>query len=129
MPDEKSPQFGGLLSAFLMHFCSGKPMHFCSGVDMPPSMSKHRGSYTLAEYPGDMVRLACNRCGRRGQYRKATLIARYGADVPLPDIRLLIAECERYDRVTGGCRVHFPDLAPNPPSSPGSPPGSRDSWT
>src|SRR6478752_8222706 len=33
MPDEKGPQFGGLLSAFLMHFCSGKPMHFCSGVD------------------------------------------------------------------------------------------------
>jgi len=35
MPDEKGPQFGGLLSAFLMHFCSGKPMHFCSGVDTP----------------------------------------------------------------------------------------------
>ena len=37
MPDEKGPQFGGLLPASLMHFCSGKPMHFCSGVDRADS--------------------------------------------------------------------------------------------
>src|SRR3954468_10696484 len=36
MPDEKGPQFGGLLPASLMHFCSDKPMHFCSGVDTQP---------------------------------------------------------------------------------------------
>jgi hypothetical protein len=27
-----------------------------------------------------MVRLACTKCERRGQYRKATLIERYGPD-------------------------------------------------
>jgi hypothetical protein len=27
-----------------------------------------------------MVRLACTKCDRRGQYRKSTLIERYGPD-------------------------------------------------
>jgi hypothetical protein len=35
-----------------------------------------RSYVTLAEHPGDMVRLACTRCERRGQYRKSTLLAR-----------------------------------------------------
>jgi hypothetical protein len=30
---------------------------------------------TLAEWPHRMVRLACDLCPRRGQYRKETLIA------------------------------------------------------
>jgi hypothetical protein len=39
-----------------------------------------RSYVTLAEYPFDMVRLACTKCDRRGPYRKATLIERYGPD-------------------------------------------------
>ena len=42
------------------------------------------GSLSLSEYPGELVRLACEKCGRVGQYRKAKLIERYGADVRLP---------------------------------------------
>jgi hypothetical protein len=37
----------------------------------------------LLRYPFDMVRLACTRCGRRGQYRKSTLLARFGPDYGL----------------------------------------------
>jgi hypothetical protein len=33
-----------------------------------------------ATNPFEKVRLACNRCARRGQYRKATLLARFGPD-------------------------------------------------
>jgi hypothetical protein len=40
-----------------------------------------------------MVRLACDLCPRRGQYRKGTLIARFGGDVLMPDVRHLIAQC------------------------------------
>jgi hypothetical protein len=37
------------------------------------------GSYVrLAEHRSDMVRLGCTKCERWGQYRKATLIERYG---------------------------------------------------
>jgi hypothetical protein len=39
---------------------------------------------TLAEWPYPMVRLACDYCPRRGQYRKETLLARFGGDVPMP---------------------------------------------
>jgi hypothetical protein len=44
------------------------------------------GSLSLAEYPAAMVRLKCWKCDRSGQYRKATLIEKYGAGVPLPDL-------------------------------------------
>jgi hypothetical protein len=53
------------------------------------------GSIRLRDYPGDIVRLGCDRCGRSGQYRKQTLIAQYGPDIVLPDLRHEIAQCER----------------------------------
>ena len=34
------------------------------------------GSLQLSEYPGDLVRLSCEECGRSGQYRKQKLIER-----------------------------------------------------
>ena len=37
------------------------------------------GSLLLREYPGEIVRLSCEKCGRSGQYRKQKLIERYGA--------------------------------------------------
>jgi hypothetical protein len=68
------------------------------------------GSLTLAEHPGDVVRLTCEKCGRVGQYRKATLIERYGADIPLPDLRHEIAQCERARSMHDACGVHFVGL-------------------
>jgi len=50
-----------------------------------------RSYVTLAEYPMDMVRLACTKCERRGQYRKATLIERYGPDKNMVELRLKLA--------------------------------------
>jgi len=43
------------------------------------------GSFELREYPGEIVRLSCQKCGRAGQYRKQNLIERFGADIRLPD--------------------------------------------
>jgi hypothetical protein len=39
------------------------------------------GSLRLHEYPGEVVRLSCAKCGRAGQYRKQNLIERYGANI------------------------------------------------
>jgi hypothetical protein len=39
---------------------------------------------TLAEWPYRLVRFACGLCPRRGQYRKETLIVRFGGDVLMP---------------------------------------------
>jgi hypothetical protein len=44
---------------------------------------------TLAEWPYPMVRLACDYCPRRGQYRKETLLSRFAGDVLMPDVRHL----------------------------------------
>jgi hypothetical protein len=68
---------------------------------------------TLAEHPGDMVRLACTKCERRGQYRKATLIERYGADANMVDMRLILAAgCPKIEagKVMDLCGVIYPDL-------------------
>jgi hypothetical protein len=40
----------------------------------------------------------------RGQYRKETLIARFGSEMLMPDMRHLIAQC------LAGWRVYYSDL-------------------
>ncbi len=71
------------------------------------------GSLILAEYPAAMVRLKCSKCGRSGQYRKATLIEKYGSDVSLPDLLHKIAsECPKMDALGNDpCGTHYRDLA------------------
>jgi len=68
------------------------------------------GSLQLREYPADLVRLCCEKCGRAGQYRKANLIERYGADMRLPDLRAEIARCERRGQMLDMCGVHYVGL-------------------
>lgn len=72
---------------------------------MPP------GALTIAQYPADMVRLACTRCQRRGQYRKASLIERHGGDTSLPDLRLAVARCPHAGALGTACGVYFVDLS------------------
>ena len=50
----------------------------------------------LARFPHALVRLVCDQCGRRGQYRKETLAARFGADTVLPDLLVKVAQCPRH---------------------------------
>jgi hypothetical protein len=70
------------------------------------------GSLQLREYPTDLVWLSCEKCGRAGQYRKQNLIARYGADIWLPDLRQEISQCERHGQMHDACMVHYLDLVP-----------------
>ena len=70
------------------------------------------GSLSLADYPAAMVQLKCWKCDRSGQYRKVTLIEKYGADVPLPDLLHLVrANCPKTDRLCNDpCGVCYGDL-------------------
>jgi protein tyrosine/serine phosphatase len=70
------------------------------------------GSLQLREYPAEVVRLSCEKCCRAGQYRKANLVARYGADIRLPDLREEIAQCERLGKMHDACMVRYVDLIP-----------------
>jgi hypothetical protein len=70
------------------------------------------GSLTLSEHPGATVQIVCEKCGRQGQYRKATLIDKCGGDVAPPDLlRLVAADCPK--KATHGsdlCGVHYVGL-------------------
>jgi hypothetical protein len=68
------------------------------------------GSLQLREYPDDLVRLSCEKCGRAGQYRKSNLIAHYGADIRLPDLREEIAKCWRLSQMHDACMERYVDL-------------------
>jgi hypothetical protein len=70
------------------------------------------GSLQLHEYPGELVRLSCPKCGRSGQYRKQNLIERYGADMRLPDLGEEIAQCERHGQTHDACMARYVDLIP-----------------
>ena len=60
-------------------------------VDEPPLFLPD-----AADWRFPMVRLACDRCERKGQYRRETLIEKYGLEVRMPDLRHLIAQCPRH---------------------------------
>jgi hypothetical protein len=83
----------------------------------PRDRSKaHRGTRNdlphtdLADWPYRMVRLACDLCPRREQYRKETPIARFGGHVLAPDVRHLIAQCAHKDAPGAACGVCYADL-------------------
>jgi hypothetical protein len=72
-----------------------------------------KGSLSLSEYPGDVVRLSCTKCNRKGQYRKQSLIERFGPNIPLPDLRQEIAQRERRENMSDVCLVRYTDLIPS----------------
>ncbi len=69
------------------------------------------GSLALADYPGDVVCITCERCGRSGRYRLGGLVERFGADAALPDVLLELAACERRADFSRPCGARFTDLA------------------
>ena len=70
-----------------------------------------KGAWTIGTYPLDLVRIACAKCGRAGQYRRATLLDRYGADMAMPELRHELAQCPRRHTMNDPCMVIFRDLA------------------
>ena len=79
----------------------------------------------LSDYPFVIVRIACTRCSRRGQYRLARLAERFGADAELTSVlSKLAAGCiyagiKRHKGSYGTCGVMLPDLTDPPPAAPG----------
>jgi hypothetical protein len=65
------------------------------------------GSIKLKDHPGETVRIACEKCCRAGQYPKRKLVERYGPNIPLPDLRVEIAQCERQGKMHDACGVHY----------------------
>ena len=70
------------------------------------------GSYSLAEFPLEMVELACEKCARRGRLLKTKLIEAYGADIALPDLRDLISRCDKAGSMSNPCGAYYVALKP-----------------
>jgi hypothetical protein len=75
------------------------------------------GALTLSDFDGklDVLRVACRKCDRAGQYRVAKQIARHGPDANLVDWKdALTADCPKRasDRIAlmDPCGAWFPDL-------------------
>jgi hypothetical protein len=75
------------------------------------STSRRIGSRSLGEFPFDVVRIECERCGRAGRYAKARLIERFGANAAGPDVLMELASCERRKNFSRPCGARFTDLA------------------
>jgi hypothetical protein len=54
-----------------------------------------RDFITLADIREPTLTLVCEPCGRRGRYNVRCLIARHGADMRLPDLKMILANCEK----------------------------------
>jgi hypothetical protein len=55
-----------------------------------------------------MVRLVCDKCGRRGQYRIDRLLEQYGPDIAMPDLRHELAQCPHRRDMSNPCQVNCP---------------------
>lgn len=72
----------------------------------------------LSAFPYVLLRLGCDRCERRGQYRLARLAANYGADATVAVVieQLMVRGC----RHGSDCQARCLDLVPpnKPPDMP-----------
>jgi hypothetical protein len=68
-------------------------------------------AFLLHQYPTGMVRIACKKCPRAGQYQKGNLIVKYGAAQSLPSMLQLIAKCEKHGNFSDWCGAYYVELA------------------
>jgi hypothetical protein len=67
-------------------------------------------SLLLGEFPLDFVRIECERSSRVGSCRRDGLVARFGADIALPDLLVALASWERRADFSKACGARFTDL-------------------
>jgi hypothetical protein len=68
-------------------------------------------TFTLAEYPFDMVELACEKCGRHGKLRKTRLIQQHGPEMGVAHLReLLIEDCPKFRKWHDPCGAYYVGL-------------------
>lgn len=70
--------------------------------------SHSHGALTLTGYPGDVFRIACDRCDCKGRYRRPSLVDQFGAGAALPDVLAGLANCPKARNVSDRCGAHFP---------------------
>jgi hypothetical protein len=62
----------------------------------------------------NMIRLACPKCHRSGQYRVDRLLEKYGPDIATPDLRHELAPCPHRHDMSTACQVEYVDRLADP---------------
>ena len=44
-------------------------------------MERSKASLTIADHPTDPIEIDCQKCGRNGRYRKATLVEKHDSNI------------------------------------------------
>jgi hypothetical protein len=67
------------------------------------------GALTVSDVREPTHTLVCERCGRRGWYRREKLIAERGADMKLTDLLATLADCAkaRWFSIYGRCQARY----------------------
>jgi hypothetical protein len=139
MPVERLKRWldpGHLVSAIIRGAACSPPLLRCRVAPIPNRVTQDPGAAvtpipnTATAFPesGHACRLvilgqvaarlwvldvACNRCDRHGQMHTSRLLAMHGSNLPMPDLRwILAADCPRMiaGRIHDVCGVHFPGL-------------------
>ena len=76
------------------------------------------GSLMLANVAArtDTLSIACTQCDRAGRYPVATLLKRFGPEIPIPDLlRVLAQGCPMREAVDPAalCGIYYHDLPPH----------------
>jgi hypothetical protein len=75
-------------------------------------MPRQDSAYTLGEFRETFVFIACWHCPRRGRYRVANIVAKYGPDMHGTSLlNVLSADCTHYPPMSTirVCGAHFTD--------------------
>jgi len=83
-----------------------EPGLFAGAMNVP----RRVGSHSLVEFPLDVVRIECERCGRAGSYRRDGLMARFGPDIAPHDLLVALSSCERRADFSKPCGARYTDL-------------------
>lgn len=77
------------------------------------SILRMPASLTISTFPHDPIRLRCPKCGRSGQYRRASLQRQFGPQAVMPDVLDRLAACPRRGQFSDACGAIYPDLVPD----------------
>ena len=68
-----------------------------------------RSFYRLADEPRPIIEVACSKCEWKVAFRRTELIAKYGAEYPLPDLldHLAVPDCPKIKNQWDWCGVYY----------------------
>jgi hypothetical protein len=90
-----------------------------------------KGCYHLGEMTAAMIRLYCAECHRFAQFKRASLLKRFGPDKPMPTMLRDLKPCNVGGRTSGPqCQLRYWDaMTPEARAEAISKGGLPQSWT